>query len=114
MCLCQDREDAIIAGAPAAASAQALRMRRAGARLAAEAPRELAAVLAGFLGRVCAAGTLGVPDRAARTPEALGLRPLPQFASLAAAQKARIGIQFRGQGCLRRWRPRRRRALLVA
>ena len=65
-------------------------MPRSGARLAAEAPRELAAVLAGFLSRVCAAGALDVPDRGARTPEALGLRSLPQFASLAAAQKVRL------------------------
>lgn len=71
-------------------------MPRAGARLAAEAPRELAAALAGFLGRVCAAGALGVPDRGARTPEALGLRPLPQFASLAVAQKARLETTEQG------------------
>lgn len=71
-------------------------MPRAGVRLAAEAPRELSAVLAGFLGRVCAAGALDVADRGARTPEALGLRPLPQFASLAAAQKACIGKRIRG------------------
>ncbi|KAK9844127.1 hypothetical protein WJX81_005239 [Elliptochloris bilobata] len=83
-----DGAEDIIAAAAGAASVQALRMPRAGARLAAEAPRELAAVLAGFLARVCATGALDVPDRGARTPEALGLRPLPQFASLAAAQRA--------------------------
>ncbi len=71
----------------AAASAQALAVPRAAGRLAAAAPRELAAALAGFLARVCAAGALRVADRAARTPEALGLRALPQFATLAAAQK---------------------------
>jgi len=73
--------------ARAAASAQALAVPRAAGRLAAAAPRELAAALAGFLARVCAAGALRVADRAARTPEALGLRALPQFATLAAAQK---------------------------
>lgn len=79
----------MVAAAGAAASAQALCVPRAAGRLAAEAPRELAAALAGFLARVCSEGALAVPDRGARTPEALGLRALPQFASLAAAQRVR-------------------------